>query len=85
MKLCSAFFLPLLAISVAASPPRTCVVKPGGNSSVDDAPAILEAFETCGHDGRVTFLNTTYHINSVMTTVGLKNVDVDLQGTLLVS
>lgn len=63
---------------------KTCIVKPGGNSSIDDAPAITDAFVKCGHNGKVTFLNTTYHVNTVMNTTGLKNCQVDLQGTLLV-
>jgi hypothetical protein len=66
-------------------PGKTCVVNPGGNSSVDDAPAIIDAFSKCGHDGKVVFLNQTYHVNSVMNTTGLQNCQVDLQGTLLVS
>jgi hypothetical protein len=61
------------------------LVQPSGNASVDDAPAILEAFKTCGYGGRVVFLNTTYHVNSVMNTTGLKDCQVDLRGTLLVS
>jgi hypothetical protein len=64
---------------------KSCIVQPGGNASVDDAPAILEAFKTCGYGGRVVFLNTTYHVNSVMNTTGLKDCQVDLRGTLLVS
>lgn len=63
---------------------RTCVVKPSGNASIDDAPAIIDAFDKCGHNGKVVFLNETYHINTVMNTTGLKNCEVDLQGTLLV-
>ncbi|KAK8131421.1 glycoside hydrolase family 28 protein [Apiospora sp. TS-2023a] len=91
--------LPLLAPAVAASyvaaptSPRdnnVCVVEPGADGS-DSAPAILEAFERCGHNpagdasqrGKVVFKNETYHIQSVMNTTGLCNVDVDLQGTLL--
>lgn len=90
--------LPFLAPAVAASygataAPRdsnVCVVEPGADGS-DSAPAILEAFERCGHNaegdagqrGKVVFKNETYHIQSVMNTTGLCNVDVDLQGTLL--
>ncbi|KAK7932310.1 glycoside hydrolase family 28 protein [Apiospora marii] len=90
--------LPFLAPAAAASfgatlAPRdnnVCVVEPAANGS-DSAPAILEAFERCGHNpagdasqrGKVVFKNETYHIQSVMNTTGLCNVDVDLQGTLL--
>jgi hypothetical protein len=63
---------------------KTCVVQPGNSSSVDDAPVVLKAFQECGHDGRIVFLNQTYYINSVMNTTGLNNCEVDLQGTLLV-
>lgn len=64
-----------------------CVVQPGPNGT-DSAPAIIQAFEQCGHNdatsrGGVVFLNQTYNIRSVMNTTGLSNVDVDLQGTLL--
>lgn len=64
---------------------KTCTVQSGGSKSIDDAPAVLEAFHECGHGGRVVFANTTYHINSVMKTTGLEDCQVDLYGTLLVS
>jgi galacturan 1,4-alpha-galacturonidase len=64
---------------------KTCVVTPSGNASIDDAPAIVDAFSKCGHNGRVVFLNETYYVNSVMNTTGLRNCDIDLKGTLLVS
>jgi galacturan 1,4-alpha-galacturonidase len=63
---------------------KSCIVRAGGSESIDDAPAIIDAFNTCGHDGRVVFSNTTYHINSVMNTTGLNNCEIDLHGTLLV-
>ena len=62
----------------------TCIVEPCRNGS-DDAPRIIEAFEKCGNNGKVVFLNETYHIESVMNTTGLKNCEIDLKGTLLVS
>lgn len=66
---------------------KTCVVQPGLNST-DSAPAIIQAFEECGHNdagsrGTVVFTNQTYTVKSVMNTTGLSNVNVDLQGTLL--
>lgn len=66
---------------------NTCVVQPGPNGT-DSAPAIIEAFENCGHNdaanrGKVVFLNQTYTVKTVMNTTGLSNVDVDQQGTLL--
>lgn len=66
---------------------NTCVVQPAPNGT-DSAPAIIQAFQNCGHNdassrGKVVFLNETYDIKSVMNITGLSNVDVDLQGTLL--
>lgn len=66
---------------------QTCVVQPGPNGT-DSAPAIIQAFEQCGHNapdsrGKVVFTNQTYTVRTVMNTTGLSNVDVDLQGTLL--
>lgn len=63
---------------------RTCVVEPGGSNLTDDAPAILDAFDNCGHGGKVVFLDTTYHVNSVMDTTDLEDCEIDLYGTLLV-
>ena len=65
---------------------KICIVEPCGDG--DSAPAIIEAFEKCGHMkapdyGKVVFLNETYNIKSAMNTTGLSNVDIDLQGTLL--
>lgn len=61
----------------------TCTITPSLDGS-DDAPAILSAFEQCGHDGSVVFGNGTFHVESVMDTTGLRNVEVELRGTLLV-
>ncbi|KAF4631087.1 hypothetical protein G7Y89_g7047 [Cudoniella acicularis] len=62
---------------------KTCIVKPSNSSLIDDAPAIVKAFDECGQNGKVIFLNTTYYVNTVMNTTGLKNCDVDLRGTLI--
>jgi galacturan 1,4-alpha-galacturonidase len=62
---------------------KTCTVKPSLNGS-DDAPAILKAFDSCGKNGRIVFINETYTVNTVMNTTGLENVEIDLYGTLLV-
>lgn len=61
-----------------------CILSPGGEG-VDDSPAILDAFAQCGHNGHIIFQNTTYHIERVMNTTGLKNCTIDIKGTLLVS
>jgi len=85
----------LTLASAAPSPPtplttvfedyKVCVVQPcDGDSSY----AIEEAFAVCGHNeegrGKVQFLNETYTIARVMNTTSLKNVDIDLPGTLSV-
>ncbi|XTI90403.1 hypothetical protein V2W45_1216586, partial [Cenococcum geophilum] len=57
---------------------RECIVKPGLNSSIDDAIAIRKAFHECGRGGCEVFLNETYHINSVMNTTGLQDCRIDL-------
>ncbi|KAJ5540427.1 hypothetical protein N7494_005503 [Penicillium frequentans] len=79
-------FLAVAGLSQAAQPRESstvCTVPAAGSTSIDDAPAILEAFRKCGHGGKIIFTNTTYHINSVMNTTGLQDCEVDLQGTLL--
>lgn len=65
---------------------KTCVVQSAGGG--DSAPAIEQAFATCGHNptgrGKVVFSkNTTYNIQTFMNTTYLQNVDIDHQGTLL--
>lgn len=75
----------LLAIQVSCNQ-WTCTVTPSNSSSVDDAPAIIAAFAECNlHKGKVILTNTTYYINSVMNITGLKSVDVDIFGTMVVS
>ncbi|KAG8164419.1 hypothetical protein KVR01_006337 [Diaporthe batatas] len=70
------------AASSLARQAKTCTVKAGGSNATDDAPAILEAFRECGQDATVVFEPATYHINSVMNVTWLRNVKIDLQGTL---
>lgn len=74
----------LLFLPVAWAGVKTCTVKAAGSNTTDDTPAILDAFDKCGHNGKVVFENTTYHINSVMNTSSLRDCEVDIQGTLLV-
>ncbi|OBT73324.1 hypothetical protein VF21_08395 [Pseudogymnoascus sp. 05NY08] len=62
---------------------KSCVIKSGGSNATDDAPAIMKAFKKCGHKGRVVFEPTNYYVNSVMNIDWLKDVDVDIYGTLL--
>lgn len=62
---------------------QSCTVYPNGNKT-DDSPSILGAFRSCGLNGKISFINETYWIERVMNTTGLKNVEIDLKGTLLV-
>ncbi|CAJ0552438.1 Ff.00g064170.m01.CDS01 [Fusarium sp. VM40] len=59
-----------------------CVI-PAKNTGDDDSPAILEAFRKCGKSGRIIFTNTTYHIGKVMKTIGLRDTEIQIRGTLL--
>lgn len=77
----------LLASLTNAGRPKnrtTCTIEASGTNSTDDAPAIRTAFERCGHHGKVIFKSTTYYVNSVLNITGLEDVEVDIQGTLLV-
>jgi hypothetical protein len=83
--------LALVPTCIAAAQPqpnhqskRECIVRPGLNSSTDDAVTIRKAFHDCGQGGRVVCLDETYHINSVMNTTGLRDCEIYLYGTLLV-
>jgi hypothetical protein len=59
-----------------------CVVPHG---AADDSPAIVKAFEDCKAGGTVVFQNATYNVGTIMQTMGLQDVKVQLEGTLLVS
>lgn len=64
------------------SPQHTCVV-PALKDGRDDAPAIREAFSKCGNNGKVVFQkDTTYSVQTALQLHNLKNVQVDLFGTL---
>jgi galacturan 1,4-alpha-galacturonidase len=63
----------------------SCTVHPGRTNATDDVPAILEAFEKCGHGGDIIFpANETYHINSRLNPV-VNDVNIDWRGEWLVS
>ncbi|KXJ87430.1 galacturan 1,4-alpha-galacturonidase B [Microdochium bolleyi] len=64
-------------------PKKTCEIAAAGDPAVDDAPAIRTAFQSCSKDARVVFADKTYHINSVLDIRNLKNVKIDVHGTLL--
>jgi hypothetical protein len=63
---------------------KTCTIDASGTNATDDAPAIRSAFQDCGHRGKVVFNPTTYYINSILNITGLEDVEIDIQGTLLV-
>ncbi|EIN11435.1 pectin lyase-like protein [Punctularia strigosozonata HHB-11173 SS5] len=60
-----------------------CTVVPDSDGG-DDSAAVIEAFQRCGHAGRVVFPpSQTFHIEQVMNTTGLSDCTVDLHGYLL--
>ncbi|KAL2196294.1 glycoside hydrolase family 28 protein [Corynascus similis CBS 632.67] len=52
-------------------------------SRIDDTPQILEAFSQCGQDGTIVIEEGTYHIRQVMDTMDLRNVSIEIYGTLI--
>ena len=79
--------LALFALSASGNPTKgrkTCTVKSSGTNLTDDAPAIRIAFAECGHHGKIVFAPTTYYVNSALEIKGLEDVDIDVQGELLV-
>lgn len=87
MKVLSSILWALTTILLAGahslpSPEHTCVI-PASKDGSDDSPAIRKAFDTCGRNGKVVFQkDTTYSIQSVLQLHNLKNVQVDMFGTL---
>lgn len=80
------FVIPLLLTFQVSCKQWTCTVEASGSSLIDDAPAIVAAFAECNlHKGKVILTNTTYYINTVMEITGLKSVDLDILGTMVVS
>ncbi|KAI4739867.1 pectin lyase-like protein [Aureobasidium sp. EXF-12298] len=64
----------------------TCTITPAA-SGKDSAAVIRKAFKSCGRAkagqrNRIVFQNTTYTIGSVLETTELKDVDIELHGTL---
>ncbi|KAG0746179.1 hypothetical protein G6F57_008481 [Rhizopus arrhizus] len=58
----------------------TCAV---ASSSGDAADNIVTAFTNCNNGGTVVFTKgVTYNLNSIVTITGLKNVNVNLAGTI---
>jgi galacturan 1,4-alpha-galacturonidase len=74
----------VLSILITLAFGETCVV-PDAAPDGDDAPAILNAFQRCGENGKIVFeKNKTYHVGRIMNTTNLINCEIDLKGTLLV-
>lgn len=87
MRLEHLFPIALFALQSSASATqarKTCTIKASGTNQTDDAPAIRKAFKECGRHGKVVFEPTTYHVNSVLNITGLEDVDIDVQGQILV-
>lgn len=87
MRISQVLPIVLLALQGGASPTqgrKTCTIKTSGTNKTDDAPAIKAAFKECGRHGKVVFEPTTYYVNSVLNITDLEDVDIDIQGQLLV-
>lgn len=81
--------LPIAILSVTNAAllggnPKLCEVPASGTNETDDAPAIRSAFSDCNRGGKVVFSAPTYYVNSVLNITGLENIEVDIQGKLLV-
>lgn len=64
------------------SPEHTCVIA-ASKDGRDASPAIREAFDKCGKNGKIVFQNdTTYSIQTALQLHNLQNVQVDMFGTL---
>ncbi|KIJ37292.1 glycoside hydrolase family 28 protein [Sphaerobolus stellatus SS14] len=59
---------------------NTCTVIPKG-AGQDDAPTILEAFSRCGKNANI-ILNGYYVVGTLLKTIGLQNVNIQLSGTI---
>lgn len=83
-KTLSILLLALRGGASATQVRKTCTIKASGTNRTDDAPAIRAAFKECGRQGKVVFQPTTYYVNSVLNITDLEDVDIDIQGQLLV-
>ncbi|KIJ62472.1 glycoside hydrolase family 28 protein [Hydnomerulius pinastri MD-312] len=78
--------LAFLPVVIAASSPNVkvqgnrCTVVPLGGGQ-DDGPNILSAFAQCASGGTVV-LDKYYVVNTVLVTTGLKDVGIELSGTV---
>ncbi|KAL1622265.1 Exopolygalacturonase [Neofusicoccum ribis] len=72
----------MLPMPVSAARNKTCVVPASGDGS-DDAPAILEAFQSCSPGGSVVLsANETYTVGTALDLTFLKHVDWVIEGKL---
>ncbi|KAG1440361.1 hypothetical protein G6F56_011957 [Rhizopus delemar] len=72
--------LVLLSLGVNDVAAATCTV---ASTSGDATANIVKAFNSCKNGGTVVFTKgVTYKLNSVLTVQGLKNVNVNLAGTI---
>ncbi|ETN42478.1 uncharacterized protein HMPREF1541_01634 [Cyphellophora europaea CBS 101466] len=78
--------LPCLAVASFVKTGSDCHIVPQPfneeGHAQDDSPFIKQAFDECGHDGRVIFEPGVFNIEQVLNTTGLVNCDVVLKGEL---
>lgn len=73
--------LAALLLATSASGQKVCIAQ---NSKTDDAITIIQAFNDCKAGGTVSFpKEKTYNIKSLIKVTGLKNVNVDFAGKII--
>jgi galacturan 1,4-alpha-galacturonidase len=70
----------LVSCFVAIASARLSCKVPHLGGGRDDGPAINAAFQTCAKNGKV-ILDQYYLVDSLLFTVGLDDVEIDLSGT----
>ncbi len=80
----------LLFVVTAATPPlstraSTCTPVASGSGSIDDVPAIHQAFKDCSSGTIIIPTGTTYYINSAVTFAGCAGCTFQVDGILKVS
>jgi len=72
------------ALATVTQNGTACTVTPlGTDSTADDTPQILSAFQKCGQDGSIIFSAGTYYIGQITDTTNLQNVDISIYGTFI--
>ncbi|KAH8555681.1 glycoside hydrolase family 28 protein [Umbelopsis sp. PMI_123] len=74
----------LVGLVVEALPQKgnTCTIQSHGNGQ-DDSQDILSAFKECQEDSTIVFQEgVTYSVQEILPLTGLKNVDVEMRGTI---